>query len=176
MKVHKISEGKLPEHNQYVLAYFPDSPWIDDSCVNEEHKWVVVKFVRGRTLKDRETMPFETPIRGQDEYGNNKKPYYWDAFGPGSFFGQEASVWCTLPYPLQMTERRMVEVNEALKDDPNPENWCQASGGCGCMGCINHTAFKHGITKEEWRQWVRVCRPDIDEDLVKREQYWERRK
>lgn len=102
----------LPLHNTYVLAHFPDRPWGDRSATNNEHKWVVVKFVRGISEIDRQAMKLDLlpnpkygpHLRaevycGEDEHANNLVPYNWDAFGPSSFFGQEASVWTHLPNP-----------------------------------------------------------------------------
>ena len=100
MKIVKVTE-KLPKHNQYVLAFFPSAPWNDSDAINNEHKWVVVKHIKGFSKKTREALPdyIERKIIYQtgDEWGNNTVPYEWDTFGPGSFFGQEATLWCELP-------------------------------------------------------------------------------
>ena len=95
------TKDRLPENNTYVLAHFPNSPWSDSDCKNGEHKWVVVKFIRGISEGEREKLDASDPRKrtytAADEHSNNRVPYYWDTFGPGSFFGQECSVWCELP-------------------------------------------------------------------------------
>ena len=94
-------KDRLPENNTYVLAHFPDRPWTDSDCKNGEHKWVVVKFIRGISKIEREMLDSKDSRKythkAGDEHGNNRFPYYWDTFGPGSFFSQECSVWCELP-------------------------------------------------------------------------------
>jgi hypothetical protein len=93
-------KDKLPENNTYVLAFFPDSPWHDKSCKNDEHKFRVVKFKKGISLEERAALPEGERKRSyysEDEYGNNRVPYCWEEFGPGSFFGQECALWCYLP-------------------------------------------------------------------------------
>ena len=37
--------------------------------------------------------PRKRTFSGPDEEGNNRRPYHWDTFGPGSFFGQEITRW-----------------------------------------------------------------------------------
>lgn len=100
MKLFK-PEDRLPNHNQYVLAFFPDRPWNDEYAKNDEHKWVVVQFRRGISELERKALPVgherKRTYRQEDEGGNNMVPYCWDTFGPGSFFGQEAELWCELP-------------------------------------------------------------------------------
>lgn len=100
MKIIDCTE-RLPENGQYVLAHFPDRPWSVPDCPGNKHKWVVVQFVRGTSPEEREELPHSDPrkyrTRGCDQHGNNLVPYCWNAFGPSSFFGQEASVWCALP-------------------------------------------------------------------------------
>ena len=96
-----LRTDRLPENGQYVLAYFPNRPWGDLDAKNNEHKLVVVKFLQGISIKERENLP-DTHERKKlyssfDEWGNNKVPYCWKPFGPGSFFGQEAEWWCELP-------------------------------------------------------------------------------
>jgi len=100
MKPIKPSE-KLPKNNEYVLAFFSDSPWQDKDANNNGHKWVVVKFIRGISKKERGALADgnrrKSVYASEDECWNNEKPYYWDVFGPGSFFGQDAKLWCHLP-------------------------------------------------------------------------------
>ena len=101
---------ELPPNNTYVLAHFPTQPWGSSDAPNDEHKWVVVKFIQGITLLERQAMKlgllpnpaYNSGFRAdyycsEDEHANNKLPYYWDSFGANSFNGQEASKWCHLP-------------------------------------------------------------------------------
>ena len=55
-----------------------------------------IKVIRKRVMGETHLKQ----INVEDEEGNNLMPYEWDKFGPGSFFGQEASCWCHLPNPL----------------------------------------------------------------------------
>jgi len=94
-------KDKLPKNKQYVLAYFPRNTWADSDAVNDEHKWVVVKFVRGISMAERGSLPDSDERKKMysagDEWANNHVPYCWLPFGPGSFFGQEAELWGELP-------------------------------------------------------------------------------
>lgn len=36
--------------------------------------------------------------------------------------------------------------------------WC-SGGMCACLGCVNHTAFYNGVTKEQWRIWLESRHP-----------------
>ena len=92
---------KLPKNNQYVLAFFPSLPWKVCDAENNDHKWVVVEFVRGISIKERENLD-ELDERkktyfSEDEQDDNEKPYCWSPFGSDLFFGQEATLWCDLP-------------------------------------------------------------------------------
>jgi hypothetical protein len=53
------------------------------------------------------------------------------------------------------------------------ENWCEA-GACGCMGCVNHDAYKNGVTKHQWRIWVLDRTPGLAELWAERDAYWAR--
>ena len=96
------TKQELPNDNEYVLAYFPHRPW--SSPNTQQHKWVVVQFIKGLSKSDRNLLSDDNPRKRTysfgDEEGNNLVPYEWDTFGPGSFFGQEASCWCHLPNAL----------------------------------------------------------------------------
>jgi hypothetical protein len=98
-----LTKDKLPNNNEYVLAYFKDRPW--SSPGTDQHKWVVVQFIRGISLDERSKLldsdTRKKTYRFGDEWGNNEVPYEWDTFGPNSFFGQEAVCWCALPTPLK---------------------------------------------------------------------------
>jgi len=102
LAMNKINpKEKLPEPNQYVLAFFPSRPWSDYSCKNDEHKWVVVKFKKGLSEDERNKLGRDNPLkktyRREDVFGNNVLPYCWDTFGAISFFGHECAAWCELP-------------------------------------------------------------------------------
>ncbi len=81
MKIHSVAEH-LPQPNTYVLARYAGGNWRDGDdqagCV-----WQVVKF--------------EPIAPGEYADGNNRRPYRWKEFGPGSYFGQDFDVWCDLP-------------------------------------------------------------------------------
>lgn len=110
MNIPISTKELLPPNNTYVLAFFPESPWGDRDAANNEHKWVVVKFIQGISEKERTDMEAGIITNpnynggkrskfycSEDEHGNNAKPYYWKPFGPGKFFGQEATLWMHLP-------------------------------------------------------------------------------
>ena len=104
----------LPENGKYVLAKHNRGTWSDISD-QDNVNCVVVKFVRGISIEEREQMKKgEFPhtlkrywsffkeygtversrvYKAEDEGDNNKVPYNWQMFGPGSFFGQEITHW-----------------------------------------------------------------------------------
>lgn len=100
MKRRYPAKGELPPNRTYVLAYFPDKPWGEG---RKMHKYVVVQFRRGINEKEREALPDDSErkhtYKAEDIWGNNQRPYNWDEFGPGSFFGQECEFWYYLPHP-----------------------------------------------------------------------------
>jgi hypothetical protein len=109
MIVHLVTE-QLPIQNQYVLIHVPDRPWGDSDAKQDEHKWVVAKYVAGISAADRAAMKAGTmtnPLeyghqrssiyKAEDEHANNKKAYCWQPFGPDNMFGQEVTQWCELP-------------------------------------------------------------------------------
>lgn len=98
-----LPSDKLPNDNEYVLAYFKDRPWLVRGT--NQHKWVVVRFVKGLSVKDRDALPNSDKRKNTytfcDEWSNNEVPYAWDALGGGQFFGQEITCWCYLPIPIK---------------------------------------------------------------------------
>lgn len=115
------SENDLPEEGKYVLARHNRGTWIDsDDQANVN--CVVVKLVRGISVEERGKMERgDLPqtlekgwclsegwreinrsqvYRSEDEDGNNEKPYNWESFGAGSFFGQSITHWMPIP-PLE---------------------------------------------------------------------------
>lgn len=51
------------------------------------------------------------------------------------------------------------------------ERWCEADV-CGCMGCVNHAAYQHGITKRQWKIWILSRTPGLAEEWAKENAYW----
>ena len=108
------TKERLPEEGKYVLARHNRGTW-HDSTDQENVNCVVVKLVKGISLKEREAMkgkdkdiqlsPPEdhgfytiTGLRSDtymfgDEEGNNTVPYAWNMFGSDSFFGQAITHW-----------------------------------------------------------------------------------
>ena len=108
------TKDRLPEEGKYVLARHNRGTW-HDSTDQENVNCVVVKLVKGISLKEREAMKgtnkdvqisppedhgfykisglrSDTYMFG-DEEGNNTVPYAWNMFGPDSFFGQTITHW-----------------------------------------------------------------------------------
>lgn len=100
MKLHCVAEGDLPENKQYVLAHLTVTNWSDSD--DEEGKlWKVVKFVRGISQSERDSLPDDHYLKNSftsgDEWGNNKRPYVWNSFGPSMYWGQDVDYWMELP-------------------------------------------------------------------------------
>ena len=93
----KLTSDELPKEGTYVLGLRDGDNW-HDSDDQDGVNYVVVKLVLGLSKKDREKLSDNHPLKGTfrfgDEDGNNLRPYRWDTFGPGDFFGQEISHWC----------------------------------------------------------------------------------
>ena len=98
-------QDRLPKEGKYVLARHNRDTW-HDSDDQENVNCMVVKLVKGISLKDREYLKLskkEKDIkrsktwRSADEGNNNQRAYYWYSFGCDSFFGQEISHWCPIP-------------------------------------------------------------------------------
>ena len=108
------TKDRLPEDGKYVLARHNRGTW-NDSTDQANVNCVVVKLVRGISIKEREKMKKgELPqtlekswclsegwgetersrvYKAKDEEGNNQVPYNWQMFGPDSFFGQTITHW-----------------------------------------------------------------------------------
>jgi len=111
----------LPNDGEYVLIHVTKTNWGDTSG---KQYWKVARFVRGISEEDRAKMKggeiqddieigwiCPTPpgdwikreskrssiYKQGDVHGNNLVPYAWDAFGPGSYFGQEVDIWARIP-------------------------------------------------------------------------------
>lgn len=94
------TEDDLPPVGKYVIARHNRDTW-QDSSDQTNVNCVVVKLRRGISLKEREKLAEDNPRKKEfyssDQHGNNLKPYYWDAFGPSSFFGHEITEWMFIP-------------------------------------------------------------------------------
>lgn len=88
-------EEELPEEGKWVIAKHSRGTWFDNSD-QENVNVVIVKLRWGISEEQRERMPECERKRiytSSDVFGNNTKPYAWETFGPGSFFGQEITHW-----------------------------------------------------------------------------------
>jgi hypothetical protein len=107
MKWYKPEE-KLPPEDLYVLIHVPNRPW--NSTDKKGVFYKVAKLYLGISKKEREALPEQSArkriFQGSDEDGNNKRPYNWKSFGPGSYFGQEVEHWAYIDYvePQPMIE------------------------------------------------------------------------
>ena len=101
MSKHIISNGDLPENNQYVLVRLTKDNWGDQDDPNGNRYYRVVKFKLGLTLEARKQLPdhhhSKDTYGSSDEGFNNTCGYCWDEFGPSKFFGQEVDIWYDLP-------------------------------------------------------------------------------
>lgn len=93
---------RLPVDRTWVLAHYNGDNWGPCGAINPGgQNWKVVQFIRGLSIADRaaldDTDSLKQVRKRGDEYGNNHCPYYWDEFGPGSFFGQDVDYWKDLP-------------------------------------------------------------------------------
>lgn len=100
------TKNKLPKNNTYVLIHLTKDNWIDKNCRTSHEKFClycdVAQFSRGITQKQREELKKNNNPRAimyspGDEWGNNLVPYFFDPFGPGSYFGQEVDYWMDIP-------------------------------------------------------------------------------
>lgn len=110
--------SQLPPEGKYVLAMHNRGTWKDEEDPINVN-CIVVKLIKGVSEEGRQKMQnglmpdpfiksyngFFEPVfhnrskiyRPEDQHGNNGYPYYWDQFGPDSFFGQDIIKWCELP-------------------------------------------------------------------------------
>ena len=100
-KIHIVAEGDLPKDRTYVLAKHLVKTWIDKDD-QAGVSWIVVKFIRGLSLADREKLADDDERKRiwkpEDEgNGNNRVPYLWKPFGSGEFFGHAIECWTSLP-------------------------------------------------------------------------------
>ena len=113
------TKDALPPEGKYVLARHNRGTW-HDSTDQKNVNCVVVKLIKGLSQADRTKMitgELPDPIveagwclsegytqckrsvlfKSEDEQSNNKKPYCWQQFGPGCFFGQDIDCWMYIP-------------------------------------------------------------------------------
>ena len=95
-------KNRLPENGEYVLAYVNRNTWYDVQDKFNNRYWKVVKFITGISIDQRTYLKNINNERSSiykfgDEHGNNLVPYAWKEFGPSSFFGQEITIWASLP-------------------------------------------------------------------------------
>lgn len=96
------TDDELPPENTYVLGYYNGDNW-DDPDDPEQVYCVVVKFVKGISLAEREAMPDcdrKRQYHNEDQHDNNVLPYSWKTFGPSTFYSQYIKFWKPLePVP-----------------------------------------------------------------------------
>lgn len=96
-------EDALPRDGQAVLVRRNLDNWgmshtLEDGSTHRIWRWKTAMFVMGKTKEQLDANTL-LPIRGQDEYGNNRRPYHWETFGSGNLFGQEVSHWVAISDP-----------------------------------------------------------------------------
>jgi len=93
-----VSE-RLPENRTYVFGRHNLTNWYDTDH-QDGLQFIVVKFVKGISLEERENMEDcerRRTFTAGDEWSNNLVPYEWKTFGATTFFGQEITHWMPLP-------------------------------------------------------------------------------
>lgn len=92
----RFTKDELPKENKACVIWIPKRPWELDK-VGSGIFYKVAWLVRGISLKERESMKESERrkhiYRPEDEYGNNQVSFYWETFGPDSYFGQEVIAW-----------------------------------------------------------------------------------
>jgi len=104
MSVWKKTEDILPPENKYVIGKHSRGTWRDRNDQKNVNT-VIVSLRKGMSLKEREALINGTEEeimrsrtwRSEDQGDNNDKPYYFDTFGPDSFFGQDIPYWTEIP-------------------------------------------------------------------------------
>lgn len=98
-------EDELPPENKYVLIRHNKTN-LFDSDDQDGVQFCVAAMRKGISIAERKQLG-PTSIRartycGADEDGNNRKPYNFTMFGPGSFFGQEVTHWMPIHPPAEL--------------------------------------------------------------------------
>lgn len=81
----------LPKPDQDVIVYAPESQIANYS---------ICTFEKGISMEERKQMTGTQralTFKAADEHSNNRKPYCWRKFGPGTYFGQDVTHWMPLP-------------------------------------------------------------------------------
>jgi len=104
MKIYRCCYD-LPRDNEYVVGRIHDFSWQDEHT-KYQHKWKVVKFIRGISKIDRDKLADSNPRKKKiyisDEHLNNEKPYCWDTSGPELYNGQDVDIWFRLPSEMEV--------------------------------------------------------------------------
>jgi len=98
--MHWISvDDALPKDRQAVLfRYSRDNHHLKGTLANGERferwHWAAGWISYGKTKE--EVAKGGGSFCGDDQMGNNKRPYSWQTFGPGSYWGQEVTHWAAI--------------------------------------------------------------------------------
>lgn len=92
----------LPEHRQAVLIRYAPDNWLRPHTVagGSKHdiwRWQAAIFLKGKTAEEVAASGWGSHA---DQQGNNKLPYTWEEFGPGSIFGQDVTHWAAISDPV----------------------------------------------------------------------------
>lgn len=67
------------------------------------------------------------------------------------------------PRAPKMMDEKIVDQLMARVPEERRNRWCEASGGCSCMGCVNmHLGTELPLklfTKTDWEYWVARTKP-----------------
>lgn len=100
MKNWFYTKNILPPEGQYVIGYYKNAAWKDNTD-NINHKCKIVKLIKGITEEERNKLLNDNPRKktysSGDVIGNNHVPYCWKTFGSGKFFGQDIEYWTFIP-------------------------------------------------------------------------------
>lgn len=88
-------QGELPPEGRFVICELNLTNW-HDSFDQEGCLFVVAKLVKGKTAEEIAATNRPT-LTGNDEWGNNRRPFRWHTFGAPKFLGQEVSRWMEIP-------------------------------------------------------------------------------
>ena len=69
-----------------------------------------------------------------------------------------------------MDKQRLREIDKALKglDKESKTRYCDPFSrmdACACMGCVDSTLSRNGITKAEWTTWVESRFPMVNKRI-----------
>lgn len=96
-------EDDLPPEDRWVLCHISGRPWSSSKDPSGVF-YAVLQLTKGISEKERIALPDYSSRKGTvrfcDEHGNNRKPYAWSEWGPGTFCGNEISHWCEIDRDL----------------------------------------------------------------------------